>query len=63
MFKVGDRVEVAPTDDPMYGQLGEVVELFSEGFLTDIRVLLDQHKEWGHSPLWFGPTELRKVEA
>lgn len=59
MFKVGERVEVTSVDS-LDGELGKVVEVHEEGFLTDIRVILEGE---GYIPLWFGPTELRKVEA
>ncbi|WP_371666012.1 hypothetical protein OG306_33335 [Streptomyces sp. NBC_01241] len=61
MFKVGDRVEITSVDS-LDGELGEVVEVHKEGFLSDIRVHLDGDKEMGYSPLWFGPSEFRKVE-
>jgi hypothetical protein len=61
MFKVGDRV-VTDTEDLLTGQAGEVVEVF-EGFVPSIRVLLDEDKRKGYSPLWFESHELRKVDA
>lgn len=49
MFKVGDRVEITSVDS-LDGELGEVVEVHKEGFLSDIRVHLDGDKEMGYSP-------------
>lgn len=63
MFEVGDKVEVI-AEDPLKGELGEVVETYHE--LSNFRpvgVRLEDGEVLGNPVLWFGTAELRKVDA
>ncbi|MEU5166824.1 hypothetical protein [Streptomyces mutomycini] len=62
MFNVGDRVEVVVQDDPLFGYIGKVKEIFIGGNFRNIGVDLEEDTGEGLGRLWFLSYELRKVE-
>ena len=62
MINVGDRVEVVVEDDPLFGYIGKVIEVYPGGDFRTIRVELEQDTGEGLGLLWFQAFELRKVE-
>lgn len=63
MFKVGDHVEVIADDDPLFGYIGKIVDIYPEVNFRPIRVVLGKDMGEGLVALWFHTFELRKVES